>query len=243
MYVPARRSGRVPVVVVLHGADAKGRTIRAVSQFNDEARAEGFAVMYPNAPGGQWRMRSNAQIGAINSLPHALRCANRKRAYLTGFSMGSAMTFQVACSAQRRAFAAFGGVAYANYSKLCSGAPPAPWVYLHGTADQTVPFQGGDRMYPGHLMPPAPLSMKRWAGHNGCQRQFAARTIGSNAVFTRWSSCRERADVHFYALLGNDHQWPFKERPNAALLKPGQSWAGVGATDVMWRFFRTRSLH
>lgn len=242
MYVPPHRSGKTPVVVVLHGIDSDGPGIRRVTEFNVSAREHGFAVLYPTAPGGQWRVTRSAQVAAINSLPGSLRCADPRHAYLVGFSWGSAMTFQVACSSQPRRYAAFGGVAYANYDRRCADAPPAPWIYLHGTGDQTVPFGGGDEMYPGYRMPPVTESMRKWAAHNHCQEGPSTLAVGSDTVYTKWSRCAQRADVHFYAIDDGDHQWPFQERPDAPLLKYGQSWAGIGATDAMWSFFRTRSL-
>ncbi len=207
-----------------------------------EGKQAGFITVYPSAPDGRWDF-SPTGVTQINTIADSLGCADRQRMYLTGFSRGSLMTTQVACSSEPRRFAAFGGVALSDYRAECDSAPPAPWVYLHGTKDSVVSY---DRPHDivgtdWSTLPPR-ASMTRWAAHNQCAAGPDISKIGSNAVLRRWSDCQDQADVDFYTLVGGDHQWPFEERPNAPMLKYGQSWAGVGASDVMWAFFEPRQL-
>ena len=61
--------------------------------------------------------------------------------YASGMSLGSAMTFALACApANLRGF-------WWRWSELhrpvCNSAPPVPIIYFHGTADPIVPFEGG----------------------------------------------------------------------------------------------------
>ena len=102
-------------------------------------------------------------------------------------------------------------------------------------------FQKGYRFSNGRQTLPASAAIRKWAAHNQC-RTSARRAIGDDTVLRSWRACRNRAGVDFYAIKSGDHQWPFKSVPNGPLLKSGQSWASVGATEVMWRFFRKHRL-
>lgn len=152
------------------------------------------------------------------------------------------MTFTVACLSRDPVYAAYGGVAFADWRSRCRQAAPAPIVELHGTADQTVSFQKGYSFSNGVTTPPTRGAMRKWARHNRCTRGPIRTAIGDDVLRSAWRGCAAGADVDLYAIKGGDHQWPFKSIPNGPLLKPGQSWSTVGATGVLWRFFRTHTL-
>ncbi len=243
VHIPKGAQGPIPAVVVLHGAGDSGPGVQSQTEFDAEADRQGFMTVYPSAASGEWDLGQQG-VAFVEALGRDLarQCADPSRLYLTGFSRGSAMTFTVACSAGRPVYAAYGGVAFADWRARCRRAAPAPIVYLHGTADQTVSFQKGYRFSNGVQTPPTPLAMRKWARHNRCAKGPIRTTIGDDVVRRAWRACKAAAAVDFYAIKGGDHQWPFKSVPNGPLLKSGQSWASVGATEVMWRFFRKHRL-
>ena len=240
--VPKSATVPAPAVMVLHGGGEDGPKVQTQSEMDAQGEESGFITVYPSSPEGKWNYSAEG-VAQINGIADSLNCVDGQRLYLAGFSRGSLMTTEVACSSDPRRFAAFGGVSLTDYQSECDAAPAAPWVYLHGTKDSVVSYRrphdivGTD----WSTLPPR-QSMLRWAEHNQCATGPTVSRIGSNAVLRRWTDCQEQADVDFYTLVGGDHQWPFEERPNAPMLKYGQSWAGVGATEVMWAFFESRRL-
>ncbi|TXH31990.1 MAG: hypothetical protein E6Q91_02100 [Actinobacteria bacterium] len=237
---PPGMLGRLPTIVVLHGAGDTGAFVQRQSQMDRLSDAEGFMTVYPTGPASGWRLNRGA-AKSLKRIASAIDCADNSRVYLTGFSRGAAMTFNVACT-PHPVFAAYGGVAFPDYRPRCEDAPPAPIVYLHGTKDDSVSFSDGHERPNGSPTPPALLAMRRWATHNGCRKMPTATTIGSDVVLRKWARCQQEATIEFYTIKGGGHQWPFRAIPAAPLLEPGQSWAAVGADEVMWTFFKSRSL-
>lgn len=240
VHIPRGARMPLPAVIVLHGAGDTGPGVQKQSGMDTVADRNGFMTVYPTQPSGQWPLTEDG-TRAINTLVDGLPCADPRRRYLTGFSRGSAMTFRVACSTQPRRFAAFGGVAFADYRSACGRSKPAAWVYLHGSNDQTVSYQQGFTLRSGRTTAPTRSAMRSWARHNNCRVGPQVRHVGDTTL-RRWTRCSGSARVDFYTIRGGDHQWPFEARPNAAQLAPGQSWASVGASKVMWRFFEKRRL-
>ena len=234
-------AGAVPAVVVLHGAGDDGEFVAGQTEMDTAGEANGFMTVYPTDPDGLWSLTKTGSA-QLNRLADNLGCADPRRVYLSGFSRGSAMVFNVACAPGARSYAAFGGVAFPDFRPKCRRSRPAPIVYLHGTADQTVSFDSGYRLSTGRQAPAPKVAMRKWAKHNDCRSGPKRTRIGDDVLLRAWSTCAKRAAVHFYTIRGGGHQWPFKAIPDAPLLKPGQSWAAVGADEVMWRFFATRSL-
>mgnify|MGYP000022203270 CR=1 FL=1 len=240
-HVPEGTRGAAPVVVVLHGADDSGAVVARQTQMDRVGEREGFITVYPTEPSGLWSLTGKG-AAYLNRLAGDLACADPDRVYLAGFSRGSAMVFTVACAPGPRAYAAFGGVAFPDFRRACREALPAPIVYLQGDADDVVSYSAGYRLSTGRQAPGAQVAMRKWARHNRCRKGPERTRIGDDVLLRAWSKCRTRAAVHFYTIKGGGHQWPFRAIPDAPLLAPGQSWAAVGADEVLWEFFSTRSL-
>ncbi len=230
-----------PAVVVLHGADDTGAVVAQQTQMDKTGEREGFISIYPTDPSGLWSLTAKG-ASSLNRLAQGLRCADQDRVYLAGFSRGSAMVFNVACTAGPRVYAAFGGVAFPDFRPKCRKSAPAPIVYLHGNADDVVGYSSGYTLSTGRQAPGARTAMRKWAAHNRCRKGPVRTRIGDDVLRRTWSACRKRAAVDFYTIDGGGHQWPFRAIPDAPLLEPGQSWAAVGADEVMWDFFSSRSL-
>ena len=240
-HIPEAAGARPPAVVVLHGADDSGDYVADQTKMDGTGERDGFITVYPTQPSGLWTL-TNTSAGYLNDLARNLACADTDRVYLAGFSRGSAMVFNVACAPGPRAYAAFGGVAFPDFRPRCRAAQPAPIVYLHGDADDTVSYSAGYRLSTGRQTLGARTVMRKWAGHNACRRGPDRTRIGNDVLLRSWSRCRKRAAVDFYTILDGGHQWPFRAIPDAPLLEPGQSWSAVGADEVMWDFFSSRTL-
>ena len=93
------------------------------------------------------------------------------RIYSTGLSDGALFTSLLACTMNDR-FAAFAPVAGVVMPTPCHPGRPVPIMAFHGTADPTLPFNGGT---PGTTPPPVnlhgpgyPANVQAWAVKDGC---------------------------------------------------------------------------
>lgn len=233
-----------PLVVTMHGRGSNASQQLVLTGLEADSTANGYVVVAPEAIGGQWRLPLDgevagnmevAYIDAVLADVDAGLCLDPSRRYASGMSMGSAMTFVLACAPQRR-FAAFGGVSLTFYRPTCDASPPAPIIYFHGTADTVVPYAGGGTQVVE--LQPVDEVMVDWAAHNSCQ-------VGPNATTTAdvteqtWSSCALSADVEFYRVDGGGHTWPGANPLIASALQSslGVTTTTVAATPLMWQFF------
>jgi len=266
LYVPGSYTGKtaVPLIVALHGrAGSAGRMAR-LTGFNQRAAEHGFIVAYPEARGKAWNYVHDIpgygegpnDSEFIVSLTQKLGKEynlDPGRIYVAGISNGGFMAQRLACYAPQR-FAAFASVAAAGYGALprsCPGHSPVNMLYIHGTADPRVPWQGL-RMEVNGTPQQVTLSMadslKFWSRRNACgsavESRELARSGASPGTFVRVlsaSHCESGAAVSLYAVVGGGHDWPGSRGvipPSVA----GRVNMDIHASDVIWSFFRRHTL-
>jgi pimeloyl-ACP methyl ester carboxylesterase len=176
--------------MTLHGRGSNAQQQLLLTGFAQLAEEGRFLVVAPDARGGRWDVTGQRDVAYLDRVLDAVPCVDPARIYASGMSMGSAMTFALACQPQRT-FAAFGGVALAAYRPVCAAAPPAPLIYFHGTADPIVPFRGGTPQGESVTLPPVPAAMREWAAHNACTADTAERT--KDVTLREWTGCEAGA--------------------------------------------------
>ncbi|WP_293782196.1 PHB depolymerase family esterase [uncultured Aeromicrobium sp.] len=206
---------RLPVVYFIHGLGGEAASSMAYTGFPDYGDEHGFITVAPQALGTlpRWDFTTGPEVPGSDFdylrqlTEHVVErwCGDADRQYLTGFSNGSAMTFAAACFGGID-FAAYGSVAAAGYlPDRCAGAPPASIIYAHGTADPTVPFEGGDTVI--QRVAPADEAIRQWAAHDECGAPREAPLSGG-VLLTEWTDCADDARIEFYVIDGGGHHWP-----------------------------------
>ncbi len=102
---------------------------------------------------------------------------------------------------------------------------------INGTADQKVPWEGGQRPY-GAIVS-VPESIQFWRQHNGCKASIPLEQRPSSRVdIARYGSCQGSSEVELVTLKGAGHVWP-----------RGGSSAGqlVNGSQEIWNFFERHS--
>ncbi|HEV2035134.1 MAG TPA: PHB depolymerase family esterase [Candidatus Dormibacteraeota bacterium] len=222
-----------PLVIALHGYTVDKTWMEGTTHFDTLAEKAGFEVVYPQGTGNSWNAGSccgnnkNDDVGFIKALIDKLvRTAHidPKRVYATGMSNGGFMAQRLACelSAQITAVASVSG---SLVTESCNPSRAISVLEIHGTEDQTVPFQGGPIAGIGAL-PPTISLMKRWASLDGCA---AAPAVTQSGITTRyvWTPCRDGSSVVLDAIAGGGHSWFGPEA------MPGSP----DATQTVWDFF------
>lgn len=244
-----------PLVMTFHGRGSNASQQLLVTGFGEVSDKNDFILVAPDAISGQWDLPSasataTTDTGLVTQLLGDLRqdlCTDTSRTYASGFSLGSAFTFLLAC-AKQPTFAAFGGAGASFYRSECDTSPPAPIIYFHGTKDPVVPFEGGTvagspANDPTSSVTPATKNMADWAAHNKCQAGPSKKKIGDTTRLV-WNKCAGNADVDFYRTNGGGHTWPGSSETIAAFLENslGKTTQAVNATELMWEFFAQYKL-
>ncbi len=245
VFVPPTLDRRraVPLAVVLHGGANTVDDLVKTTQFDRFAATDEFIVAYPEGVGGYWNAgfccgtaaRDGVDdIGFLNALLDRLQADYRidgSRVFFAGVSNGAIMAYRFACQRAERV-TAVGAVAGAMLIEDCQPSRPVSVLEVHGTADTSLPFNGG-RVLPRTALATAPVPstaeiMQRWTQVNGCP-PTPKTTVEGPVRTSTWEGCRAGSRVTLVAVEGGGHTW------FAAGLGPANG--AVDATTVIARFF------
>jgi polyhydroxybutyrate depolymerase len=254
LYVPDSYDPAVPtpLVVSIHGFAEWPAHQANVSRWTDLADEYGFIVVFPSGTGfpQRWRMvgtpgnGSNAlqDVTFISDLIDQLAGEyniDPARIYANGLSNGGGMSFVLSCELSER-IAAFGSVsgAYLTPWEACKPSRPMPAILFHGTADTTVPYDGGpSRAF--HLpFPDVPAWVDMLAERNGCIGSGLESQVSGEVSRLQYMDCA--ADVVFYTITGGGHTWPGGDTLPEAIV--GYTTQELDATQLMWDFFQQHPL-
>ena len=260
LHVPPSYTGgqRVPVVLAFHGLAANAVELEyysGLSLYADQLSG-GFIAVYPEGmtsdKGFQyWNILRDpppapddvAFIGALLDELGSELCIDDRRIFATGVSNGAMMAVRLGCSLSSR-IAATGPVAGAYYPPVfagevndtCPDTRAMPLIAIHGTADQSIPFNGGIVVGGGNYRLPIDNAgpeddvMQAWAAHNGCAGPRQETPAGASVRRISYAECTDGAAVELYAIDGGPHTWP------TAGVDP------IDANSLMWSFFQAHSL-
>lgn len=253
-----------PVVLLLHGRTASGANQAWGSDFNSIAEREGIIAIYPEGLSLEWNYTRPEQSQADENLPDdetfianllddlALDVnIDTERVYVTGLSNGGFMSQRLACRMQDR-FAAFASVAATGtfrLPELCAESDTIPAMYIHGTADTIVPWDGasstdneGNEFY---VSAPMSRTIGFWADHNGCGSDLDIEDIPRTNDETQTrilnvTECPDDAPIIVYMVVNGGHTW-HGVMGNSQFL--GLSSQDFNASEVVWEFFSRFTLN
>ena len=253
-------TGRVPLVLNMHGSGGTAASQEAFSGMDAESDAQGFLVAYPqglipsgtgfdwNVPGVPLRTGAVApehpanDVAFLSQLPGILEqryCVNPRRVYATGFSGGARMTSQLACDASS-IFAAVAPVSGLRRPTPCPARRAVPIVAFHGTADPVDPYNGHGEAYWTYSVPQA---ARYWGAQDGCRSQPVTSTPAVGATLTTYTGCKAGSTVELYSVIGEGHEWPDgPPLPKVLTRVLGPQSTAANADAVMWAFFSAHPL-
>lgn len=219
--IPKDYAGQpIPLVLDLHGFGSpvvlglSGE--RLVSGIDKVAKAEGFAVAWPQGLKNEWNSKPSNDLGLdeIDDVAFLLTLVEElsaninidtSRIYVMGISNGGAMAQVLACEAAD-IFAAASTVAFQlpMNPSACTPSQSIPVIAFHAPTDILVPFDGTHTGLP-HSRLSAPESYAAWANINGCVDDTNTYFEKGNSTCESHSTCTDGTEVAFCSIDGAGH--------------------------------------
>ena len=215
---PPPRSGW-PLVVLLHGFRANPTLIDRNFPFSARVDADGIILAIPiGVPNDDGFLRWEADLdiegdAVSRDVPYLLDAidavvarhgANPDRVFVMGHSNGGAMAVHLACKAADR-IAGFINVSGVNpYPAQCDPVRPTTALFIHGTADDQVAYDGRDDR------PGADDGAAWWAERAGCVDPVDAEPVdlevapGAETTVRSWT-CAGDVTVQRWRMEGTGH--------------------------------------
>jgi polyhydroxybutyrate depolymerase len=234
-----------PVVFNFHGLGSNGFQQRIFSEMDAVSDAENFIAVYPDGSGESWNAgeccppASNSDTDDVAFVQAILDnlsesyCVDTKRIYATGMSNGGFFSHRLGCEVAEQ-FAAIAPVAGGVVLLDCQPSRPIPVMHFHGTADDTVPFNG----IPAAGLPAIPDMINDWAARNGCQGAAVQTFLNGDSHCETFDNCTAGAEVTLCTVEGGGHTWP----GGLEVPQLGFTTQDLDATQHMWDFFEQHIL-
>ncbi len=169
------------------------------------------------------------------------------RIYATGLGDGGFMALRVGCSMADRVAAIAAVSSTLPKTMICLPSRPVPALFMDGTDDPIIPYNGGT-FKPGrfHVLS-AEDSAKAWAKFDRCgekpaQDKLPASEKGGKETKTfTFSGCHDNAQVVLYSVKGAGNTWPGGEQYSSEK-EVGKTSNDLNANEIIWSFLGTRKI-
>lgn len=236
-----------PILMMLHGNGGTAENQSNLSEAPDLVAAKGVWVVLPEALNGTWNDDPGNSIGIddvgflsdVVGVMTSVFQADASRIYISGLSNGAFMSERFACERSDLVAAAalISGTISGGLMNACSPATPRPIMFMDGTADPIVPYDGsrlGVRS--------APDTFNFWLGRLNCSASATLTTAlpdstadGTTVSLARNTGCGSGGEVRLYTVNGGGHAWPggWQYLPVPII---GTTSTDVDATTEIWNF-------
>ena len=220
-----------------------------VSDMRNISDNENFILVYPQAYSDSngipiWNLggvNSKAtdvdDVGFISQLINKIAefySVDRERVYVTGFSNGGYLSFELACklSSEVAAFASVAGHMFIDTYNDCSPTHPTPFLSINGTEDN---YDG----IGGYYLP-IENSNNYWVEYN--KTDLIPEVIyledqntfdGSTVEYYSWKNGTNGVEIDHYKVIGGDHSWPSLNADS----DKGKSNGDIDSDKIIWEFF------
>ncbi len=247
-----------PLVLAFHGGSGNARNMENLTGLSSLADREGFIVVYPEALERFWSDRreprnlTGGQVNDVKFIDQLITTLQNtynidpKKVYATGISNGGFMSQVLACDLSDR-IAAIASVASnlpVSLSQDCPAKRPVPVMYILGTEDPIVPYEGGEVRGRGQILS-AKDSFDFWVRLN--QINTAPRNVSfpdrvNDGTKVELLSAKEgNRAVQLVTIVGGGHTWAGGIQ-YAPVFIIGVTSQEIDASQTIWRFFSNYNL-
>jgi polyhydroxybutyrate depolymerase len=252
LYQPAIYDGSiaVPLVINMHGYGSNSVQQMFYGDFKPLADVDNFIVVCPNGTldgsgSRYWNAFVNGgatdDVSFISQLIDSLSVTyniDQSKVFATGMSNGGFMSYKLACELTNKIakIASVTGTMNPGLTATCSPSSSIPVMEIHGTSDQTVPYNGIP-----NVMEPIADVVDFWVNHNNCDLSPTITAIPDNdpndnstAERIVYANGDNNSEVIHYKVIGGGHTWP-----DAIIDIPGSSTNhDFNASTAIWTFFK-----
>lgn len=238
VYAPANIAANRPLVITLHGANQDAQYQMDNTKWNKIADEENIVVVYPNGVNKWWDTGGDSDVKYIEHIMTLMKSRyniDENRIYVSGFSLGSMMTYicMDKLADKVAAFAPVSGVRFDN--RKPEFKKHVPFIHTHGTSDDVFKWVGD----PGHAAggyPFIPDYVKGCATIMGLTTEtkiapYPVNKSGSKDYLVKYTKPGDPIEVWMLALDGVGH-WH----------SDADAWGGISTTREIWNFFEKYSL-
>lgn len=267
-YAPAQLPERPAVLIVLHGSGSTAEQVHALlgEAFVQLADREGIVVIYGNGFAGGWndlRARSPHlakklnldEIGYFRWVIHWAEQTlgvDRGRTFYFGMSNGAQIIMKLLVEAPEMVTAAaLVGANLPRSAELdeqCERLRPRPVMFVNGTADNVMPYEGGKarvlKIFDFGEVHSAEKTARCWVASADVQAppintHIDTRDDGTSIDLRRWSE-PGKPEVRTYRVNGGKHTIPMPPRGTAcdSLLSTS---GDMNTVEEAWSFFQSQS--
>lgn len=138
---------------------------------------------------------------------------NAEKVYVYGFSNGGAMAMKMLEETDLFKGAIIRSVSFPQGHVIPQSAAKVPMIFVHGMADETVPYQGGKGKY-GVISPnfeSIKETVKKWSLHDGIKtnpnrdKYLKGSSPASDKDFYYTEYHNAQTPIYFYAIVGGEH--------------------------------------
>ncbi|MGH8443746.1 MAG: alpha/beta hydrolase family esterase [Solimonas sp.] len=250
---PEPAYSNAPVLLMLHGNGGTPENQGNLSEAADLVAARGVWVVLPEGIDGNWNgdpanSTGVDDVGFITDTIGILTGTfetDPARTWISGLSMGAFMAERYACERSDlvAASALISGTLTGGLSRACTPAAPRPILFMDGTADPIVPYNGG-RI--GVLS--APDAFNFWLTLHNCDAGATSTVAlpdttndGTTVSLTSNNGCGSGKQVRLYTIDQGGHAWPggWQYLPVPVI---GRTSTDIDATTEIWNFVSAYSL-
>ncbi len=260
VYTPATTqtsTAKKPLIFVIHGGSGTAEGMIALADFRTIADRENVVLIYPEGVQNNWndgRPTTPNQLG-INDvnffsamIDYAIANYNvdASKVYTTGISNGGFMSSKLACALGNK-FAAFASVAASmeqtTIAASCNPGNPVPAMYIQGSLDPIVPFNGGVMTSgAGGTILSHTQVINKWVTINNCGNPSTTNlpdlaNDGTNAVQITYSNGTNNSQVVSIVVNNGGHTWPLGSQYLSELII-GKTSKDFNACETIWAFFK-----
>jgi polyhydroxybutyrate depolymerase len=251
-YLPTvTRQEKLPVIISLHGGFASPKSMFHLADFRPIAEREKFIVVCPSSKRIWHDGANNRGIDDVKFIDQLISYiintyhGDASRIYVTGISNGGFMTSRLACQLHNRIAAIAVVAATLVINEGYDLEKPMPVMYLHGTKDPIVSYNGG-KMFGRHIFSQQEI-LKKWAAMNHCNPKPVITQIpdtahdGTSIVKEEYNSVNG-LKVIGYTINNGGHTWPggWQYMPQFII---GKTTRNLNACETIWDFFKSCKLN
>jgi polyhydroxybutyrate depolymerase len=214
-----------PLVLAYHFAGGNALWMEQATRLNDAADRARVIVAFPEGVDGSFNAgkccgkaweENVDDVGFARALIGQLSsdyCIDAGRVFATGMSNGGMMVYRLGCEMTDRLAGIAVVAATLHTADACRPSRSIPLLHIHGTADGSIPYDGGQGKPPlptsGNFeLASVESSVKVFRSIDGCSAEERPTYHRGDTTCVEWAKCAAGTRVELCTVEGGGHTWP-----------------------------------